>query len=146
MTYLETFYPEVALLPQDRVLRARALTRMQEANNVSAAAGEVVYYVRRTPPETINAKYLEVKRQALMDEIALWETYLAGGQYLAGAELSLADLSFFPSLAYILRLGFNVERFPNLSAYFQRLITRKSVQATWPPHWKTVPPLPILKW
>ena len=142
--YLDTYYTDKALLPADRQLRARALTRMQEANNVSSAAGEVVYYMRRTPPESIDVKYLAVKRAALNDEIALWETYLAGAQFLAG-ELSLADLSFFPSLAYLVRLGFVLDKFPNLLAFFQRMCARPSVQATWPPHWKTVPGLPILK-
>jgi hypothetical protein len=74
MHYLEDFYPEVPLLPRERVARARALMRMEEANNVSAAAGEVVYYVRRTPPGEINEEYLTAKKQALWTELALWET------------------------------------------------------------------------
>jgi glutathione S-transferase len=146
MHYLETFYGDAPLLPADGQLRARALTRMQEANNVSSAAGEVVYYVRRTPPENIDANYLQVKRSALTEEMQLWETYLAGTLFLAGGGITLADLSFFPSLAYMLRLGFSLERFPNLLAYFHRMCERKSVLATWPPHWKEVPGLPILRW
>jgi hypothetical protein len=73
MHYVETFYPEPALLPRERLGRSRALTRMEEANNVSAAAGEVVYYVRRTPPGEINEEYLSAKKAALHTELALWE-------------------------------------------------------------------------
>jgi hypothetical protein len=71
--YLDDFYPEPPLLPRERVARARALTRMEEANNVSAAAGEVVYYVRRTPPGEIDNDYLSAKKSALHTELALWE-------------------------------------------------------------------------
>jgi glutathione S-transferase len=71
--YLEGAYPDPPLLPRERVARARALTRMEEANNVSAAAGEVVYYVRRTPPGEINDEYLSAKKAALHTELALWE-------------------------------------------------------------------------
>jgi glutathione S-transferase len=147
LAYLDAFYGEVPLLPQEQQLRARALTRMQEANNVSSAAGEVVYYVRRTNPQEVDSVYLAVKQRVLADEMALWETYLAGAEFLAGPGLSLADLSFFPSLAYLVRLGFVLEgRLPNLHAYFLRMCARPSVQATWPPHWRSVPGLPILKW
>lgn len=145
--YLETFYPETPLLPRERTARARALTRMEEANNVSAAAGEVVYYVRRTPPAEINEEYLSAKKGALQTELALWETYLVGTDYLAGPGygVTLPDLAFFPSLAYMVRLGLKLEgRYPNLLGYFERMVSRPSIQNTWPPHWKKTPGLPIL--
>lgn len=149
--YLESFYGDGSgfhsLLPRDKVPRARCLTRMEEANNVSAAAGEVVYYVRRTPPAEINDEYLRAKKAALATELALWEMYLLGSDYLAGPghDLSLADCSFFPNLAYMVRLGLKLEgRYPNLLAYFERMVSRPGVQATWPPHWKTTPGIPIL--
>lgn len=72
--YLDDFYTEIPLLPKERIARARALTRMEEANNVSATAGEVVYYVRRTPPGEINEEYLSQKKLALHTELKLWET------------------------------------------------------------------------
>lgn len=59
--------------------------------------------------------------------------------------MTLADLSFFPNLAYCVRLGLRLEeRYPHLYAYFARMCSRPSVLATWPPHWKTTPGLPIL--
>jgi hypothetical protein len=35
-------------------------------------------------------------------------------------------------------------RYPNLLAYFQRLVSRKTVLSTWPPHWAATPGLPML--
>ena len=67
--------------------------------------------------------------------------YLAG----PGQDVSLADFSFFPNLAYMVRLGYVLEgRLPNLHAYFQRMATRPSIVATWPPHWLGSKGLPIL--
>jgi len=54
-------------------------------------------------------------------------------------------MSFFPSLAYMVRLGLRLdENYPHLFQYFQRMCSRSSVMATWPPHWKTVEGLGIL--
>jgi glutathione S-transferase len=145
MHYLAHFYADVPLLPRERSARARALTRMEEANNVSAAASEVVYYVRRTPPEQINAEYLAAKKAALHSELALWEMYLVGSDYLAGSAVSLADFSLFPNLAYMVRLGLRLEgSYPNLLAFFERMCLRPSILNSWPPHWRQSPGLPIL--
>lgn len=151
-------FAQPSLLPADAAAKARALTRMHEANNVSSVAGEVVYYLRRTPPEEINHEYLQAKRDMLHKELSvrgivlpqdqlcltslasaqLWETYLAGKDFLAGScGFTVADAAFFPNLAYMVRLGCRLgDRYPNLSAYFARMVGRLSVLTTWPPHWK----------
>jgi len=137
MQYIDSeIKSEVSLLPENRRLRARALVRMNEANNVSAVVGEVVYYLRRTAPSQINEDYLRVKREALYKEIALWEGYLDGGEFLAGDKVSLADVSFFPTIAYTARLGFDLSKFPRLNSYYHRMLPREAVQASWPPHWR----------
>jgi len=136
--YVETeLESSVSLLPANRRQRARALVRMNEANNVSAVVGEVVYYLRRTAPDQINEDYLRVKSEALYKEIALWESYLDASDFLAGDSVSLADVSFFPTIAYTVRLGFDLTKYPRLNAYYQRMVARPGVQNSWPPHWLT---------
>jgi glutathione S-transferase len=145
--YLEREYPARALMPAERVAHARALMRMEEANNASVAAGEIVYYMRRTRPEHVNDEYLSAKRAALDAELSLWESYLVSSYYLAGPgqDATLADFAFFPNLAYMVRLGLALEgRYPNLFAYFQRMAMRPSILASWPPHWLTTKAIPIL--
>lgn len=147
LQYIETFYPDPPLLPADRIARAQALVRMQEANNLSVAAGDVVYYLRRTAPEHLNAEYLEAKRAAMHTELLFWERHLETSHYLAGPGIgaTMADFSFFPNLAYMVRLGLElVPRYPHLSCYFRRMCARPSVLKTWPPHWKETPGLPLL--
>jgi hypothetical protein len=53
-------------------------------------------------------QFVCAKFQALVSELLLWEGYLdrwSDGPYLCGAMLTLADLSFFPVLAYCVRCG-----------------------------------------
>jgi glutathione S-transferase len=127
-----------SLLPRHNKHYARMLARMQESNNVSATVGEVVYYIRRTKPDEINETYLQAKITSLHQEVSLWERYLeSGDDYLAGMDMTLADVAFFPSLAYMKRLGFDLSRYPRLNSYYGRLCQRKSVLASWPPHWLT---------
>jgi glutathione S-transferase len=51
----------------------------------------------------------------------------------------MADAVFFPQLAIIIRMHPKlINAFPIMSDYYKRLSPRKSIQDTWPPHWKEV--------
>lgn len=71
LSYIERQHPEVQLIPKEPKAQSLALMRMHESNNVSSAAGEVIYYVRRTPPDEVNMQYLNAKRKALYMELAV---------------------------------------------------------------------------
>jgi len=59
--------------------------------------------------------------------------------------VSLADFAFFPNLAYMVRLGLELDPYyPLLAAYFQRMCARKSILGSWPPHWLKSHGLPCL--
>lgn len=131
INYLEQVYPLNALTPpaSNKRLLARALVRMNEVNNASAHTGEVIYYLRRTKPEDVNSTYLFAKRDNMYNEVALWERYLDNDDYfLAGKTITVADVCFFPTLAYMVRLGFELSRFPRLRGYYTRMLKRESVQ------------------
>lgn len=74
----------------------------------------------------------------LRPELRIWEGYVAGKEFLAGGELSLADIFVYPFLAMIVRVGadFSKAGFPALAEYYARMSARKSVAKTTPPHWK----------
>jgi len=40
--------------------------------------------------------------------LQLWESFLHGRRFLVGESVTLADVAFFPNLAYNIRLGMNV--------------------------------------
>ena len=75
----------------------------------------------------------------------VWEHYVSQGDYLVGDSFTLADVAFFPCLAYLVRVGLEVDvHFPHLRRYFARVCRRESVLNTWPPHWRDSPGLSYL--
>jgi glutathione S-transferase len=51
----------------------------------------------------------------------------------------MADAVFFPQLAIGIRMHPKLSKtFPLMGDYYNRLSQRKSIQDTWPPHWKEV--------
>lgn len=51
----------------------------------------------------------------------------------------MADAVFFPQLALVMRMRPTLGKiFPLMADYYNRLSPRKSIQETWPPHWKEV--------
>ena len=60
--------------------------------------------------------------------------------FLAGNDFTMADVYFFPYLAFAVRMGMDIEKYPNLKAYYEKVCGRPSIKATWPPHWKEEPP------
>ena len=51
----------------------------------------------------------------------------------------MADAVFFPQIAIVMRMHPTAGKtFPLMEDYCNRLSPRKSIQDTWPPHWKEV--------
>lgn len=69
--------------------------------------------------------------RAAPEAFAYWET-LAGGEFLVGARLSLADLAVMSNLLTLRYLGHGPDsaRFPKLHAYFQRQLATPLWRAT----------------
>ena len=63
----------------------------------------------------------------------------AGSDSFLAGDFSVADIMFFPTLAYQWRMGLKLEKYPRLNAYFEKVKQRPAVQASWPPHWKDGP-------
>lgn len=76
--------------------------------------------------------------------IKLWLQGLVGKDYLCGSEFTMADVFFYPFLAFLVRSGATLSAFPELKKYYDKVSARPSVQATWPPHWKEGPGQDIL--
>merc|ERR1712070_705958 len=106
--------------------------------------GEISTLVRAKAK--LDSAAVKEKYAALEKELQLWEAYLdngkpglTGGQaFIAGEVFTMADAIFFPHIAYMVRLGASfAPRYPHLQTYYNHVVGRKSIQATWPPHWKT---------
>ncbi|WP_428265321.1 glutathione S-transferase family protein [Haliangium sp.] len=135
LSYLEYAYPLVPLLPSGQA-RARALTRFHESDQLKARGMQLFAYLMRTPDDQRDPVQVDEMRAALQAELELWERYYGEAEWAAGEALSLADLAVFTYLATAVRLALvEAARLPRLLAFHDRMRTRASVVATWPPTW-----------
>ncbi|KAL8635999.1 MAG: hypothetical protein Q9228_006561 [Teloschistes exilis] len=64
-------------------------------------------------------------------DLNMWEGYAKeGGRFITGSEWTLIDCAFWPVLNEVVHHwnGFKVQRYPDLSAYHERVLGRESVQ------------------
>ena len=97
--YLEDRHPSVGLLPKDAGLRARARLAMRE---VDARLGSLVHplleeYVHK-PPEARDLEHAARALPRLQRGLEAWQPRLATQSFVAGDELTLADLWLFTPL------------------------------------------------
>ncbi|KAG9412701.1 hypothetical protein AC1031_015602 [Aphanomyces cochlioides] len=142
LAYLERFYPN-PLMPTDPKAFAIAETRLREANEILSTVGEMVVYLRRAQANAkknikTNTEIIQAKWNVLEAELKLWEMYLDNRQFLVGNDVCLCDIVVFTNIAYAVRCGLQLDGlYPRLAMWYLRMCSRPSVEATWPPHWKT---------
>ncbi|XP_076437717.1 glutathione S-transferase A-like [Babylonia areolata] len=139
--YLEYKYKDQGnkLLPDDPELRGKVLQRVWESQNFfKMVIEDVVYYQFEHKGADLDEEYLKGKKKAATEELRRWEDYLkeeGPGSYLVGKDFTMADVVIFPSLAFAVRLQLNLAPFPQLKAYYGKVMDRPSVKVSTPPHW-----------
>jgi glutathione S-transferase len=115
MEYLEERYPEPPLWPADPA--ERALARLW-LDRFAVRLGDDYYALRRGEPSALDARLAEL------------DAALEAQPFLTGREYGLADIACVP---WILRaranLGVDLEPYPALSAWVERLGERPAVAA-----------------
>ncbi|MDF0699982.1 glutathione S-transferase family protein [Rhizobium sp. MC63] len=129
--YLEQYYPgPVRLLPLeiDRALQVRLWDRFFD-NYVQVPMQSLVSN-RRRPEGEADEIEMAASRATLGTSYAMIEKQLAGKQWISGDDFTMADCAAAPALFYAETLiPFSPEQ-PNLSAYYDRLLTRPSFART----------------
>ena len=138
----EKYASEPRLFPGNAAQRALVRRMVREADQYFATAIEqLVENILFTAPEKRSVEPIGKARAAIGEELALWETLIAG-DYLAGP-LSAADFTLYPQIALLLRMqrqqsDLNARELigPKVSAWMGRIEALPFFRATWPPHWK----------
>lgn len=136
--FLELEHPEPPLIPRSTAERARALVLMSEAEYVDSESEEALLFALGAKTDSDGPEARQKAYRRLHAEVGRWEAHLEHGDpYLAGNDLSLADIVIFPGIAFLVRTGLTLsKRTPKLAAWYERMVGRPSVQASWPPHWR----------
>jgi glutathione S-transferase len=134
LDYLEQRFPEPALYPADEARRAEVRIFVDWFNRVWKRPPNLIA-VEEEKPEPDRARIAELA-QRITDALALFESLLAGRNYLFGDELTAADVVAFPFLKYaviweegdehrfheILRDAMALgDRYPRLEAWIRRV-------------------------
>jgi len=117
LEYLEERYPDPPLLPPDPADRALARVRIFRHDDLTRP-----YYALRRGEDGA--------AEALDRELAKLDAALERQPWLSGAEFGIADIAYVP---WILRmrdvLGVELDGFPALADWLERLLERPSVAA-----------------
>jgi glutathione S-transferase len=116
---------------------AQTIVRFYESEYMHSAVYKVMTMAFREGKrrEDIPEEVLE----AVESELKRWNAYLDGSSYVAGDQLTIADLAVFPFIATLDRIGHTFSNVTNVKRYFKSLVDEAFVQRTWPPHWKEKP-------
>ena len=137
MDYLESKYPQPALLPSNPQVLAKV--KMAQMVTNSELGSQVI------PLIVDDAESMEVSQaKRHLKRICQFLVKLLGDDlYFGGNQFTIGDIVAGNGLILIEKLGFNLNQFPSIKAYSQRLMEREAWQQTQPDHeqikiWKEV--------
>jgi glutathione S-transferase len=125
MQYLASKKPESGLLPRDEAARAD-VTRWQfwDSSHFSPALGTIFFQKILRPmleKAAPDAQKIEEGLANFRRFGAVLDRHLNGKQYVAGAALTLADLTLASSLMYAKQIDAPLSELPNMQAWFSRI-------------------------
>lgn len=132
--YLETTYPEPALLPRDPKQRIAAKS-IEVLQNGICDAVVLTFFERQRPQEAQSAQWLARQRRKIERGTAALASQLAGKDHFVGGTFTLADIAAVCALGY---LGLRLPDFDwrplhqELAHWFDAMSERESFRRTVP--------------
>jgi glutathione S-transferase len=125
--YISARYGMGRLCPEDLAERASAERWMDwYQSRVHADWGIMFAGLVRTPPSKRDMACIDAAVQRLGTSLQILEQHLAGREYIAGDELTIADIPLGASLFRYYELRVERPSMPNIDAWYQRLQARVS--------------------
>lgn len=132
--YLERAYPDQPLYPQDARGYAQALSLEQYAGKLFSDVVRPLFHEVFVHPKVQGVATDPAKIEAVLTQ-AVPETFghldrLAGGSFLVGETLSMADIAVASNLVTYQYIGFDLYRgrFPRLAALFDRVLQQPAMR------------------
>ena len=125
--FIDAMFPDPPLMPPstDTAALATAIIRLEEFQaklDVKNVFGSVLF-------GKMTRQQLGDRVTNLLAEIDVWNGYVEGREYLAGEQLTLADIAVFPLLLHFEAMGYDfATRTPALHAYLERCKARPTVR------------------
>ncbi|XP_078573231.1 glutathione S-transferase A-like [Branchiostoma floridae x Branchiostoma japonicum] len=140
--YVEKAFESTSLIPNDVIQQAAVLQRMLQAQTIGVGPTSICCVREEEGSENAGA----ADNQKLAKEMDNWEAYLTQGSYITGGDFTMADVVFFPVLAYLVWEGANLDgKYPKLATYYNMVRERSSVKTSWPAYWSKTSPSGIFK-
>ena len=130
LTHIAGRFPDARLLPFDRPLAlARALSQMAFlSSSVHIAFAQVWRPHRFTPDESVHPQIIAGGRDRILRYYAEIDRRLAGSEWLAGDDITLADPYVLVFFRWGNRIGLDMAAWPHWAAHSRRMLERPAVQ------------------
>ncbi|EED11453.1 glutathione-S-transferase theta, GST, putative [Talaromyces stipitatus ATCC 10500] len=97
------------------------------ASRVAPSHDEAVHY-KKEAPETIPYSIDRFQNKTLGLFFALEQRLEKTGDYLVGHKFSIADIAQIPFVVAAEEAGINIERFPYLTSWYEKVLSRQGVK------------------
>ena len=145
LEYLEDCYPDSGAPLWPRQVQARAIARRRAAevsSHIDPLNSVIFDLVFGSASATANVEALAAWKKSMSAELSRIEAWMEA-DYLAGSQLSGADFTLYPYVAFLGRIdarkpGNNLLALvpPKLGAWMKRIEALPYFMKTYPPHWK----------
>ncbi|XP_055713029.1 inactive glutathione S-transferase D3-like isoform X2 [Phlebotomus papatasi] len=111
--------PGSSLYPSDIKKKAIVDARLFLDQDLFHASEEAMYPIYEQKATTI----AEDKKEKIYKILGNLNTFMEGQKYVAGNELTIADLALLVNISTLYEIGANVNKFKNIAAWYKRLET-----------------------
>jgi glutathione S-transferase len=148
MVYLDRKHPSPPLFGRTAEEAGRIFQRISESiSDFWPSSQRLIRSILFGPP--LSADEARAEREKVHLGLARLEGYVESGVWMAGSDLTAADIVAYPGLKLTLRVSQRPEaaplklgldgfetRFPSIAAWMQRVEQLPGYDRTYPPHWR----------
>jgi glutathione S-transferase len=116
------FADGTALLPKDRLGRARVLQWMFfEQTEVMLNLALPRFWIGIKKAKEANIEQIKIRQEAGYKALEIMDAHLKMNKFFVGDQYSIADISLYPYAAVADEGEYEMQRFPSIQAWFQRV-------------------------